>query len=205
MSFVSAFITSDFASITSDGKVTGANKETVQEDYKKIIKVNSFLIGFTGNSTAPVELIKAAIKETSNVMGQEKLNHALILNIIIKCLDKYTNNAAIKTNIILVGFDNGTPVINTINLNQLEVTEESFEFQERFRLITLCPFDYRLENGSEVAKFIEMVRLLDRSEINLTKIIEIQREINNFVADNSDTVNKCTFTEYLKNDGYLHA
>ena len=58
MSFVSAFITKDFASIMSDGQITGENKKAVQEDYKKIIKVNNFLIGFTGNSTGPVDLIK---------------------------------------------------------------------------------------------------------------------------------------------------
>lgn len=59
----SSVITKDFASIMTDGQVTASNKKSVQEDFKKIIKINNFLIGFTGNFTAPVELLKATVKE----------------------------------------------------------------------------------------------------------------------------------------------
>lgn len=55
----SSVITKDFASIIPDGQVTASNKKSVQGDFKKIIKINNFLIGFT----APVELLKATVKE----------------------------------------------------------------------------------------------------------------------------------------------
>ncbi|MBP1046765.1 hypothetical protein I6N96_10855 [Enterococcus sp. BWM-S5] len=201
MSFVSAFISKDFASIMSDGQVTGNNKRAVQEDYKKIIKVNNFLVGFTGNGTAPIELIKAAIKETGVVIGLGILNKELLLTLIEKCLDKYRQHAMARINIVLVGFNKGTPFINTFSLDNSEIFQEKFELAEsKYRLITLCPFDYKLENGSEGFIFMEKVDVLDEKEMNLDKIIKFQHEMNDFVADNSDTVNKHVFSEYVKND-----
>ncbi|EOC6354664.1 hypothetical protein ACI6EM_003067, partial [Enterococcus faecalis] len=61
-------------------------------------------------------------------------------------------------------------------------------------------FDYRLEDGSEGIRFIEKLNGIEESEINLAKITEMQREMNDFVADNSITVNKYVFSEYLRND-----
>ncbi|EMW5420779.1 hypothetical protein AAFB16_002846 [Enterococcus faecalis] len=201
MSFVSAFITKDFASIMSDGQVTGDNRESIQEDYKKIIKVNNFLIGFTGNGVAPVELIKAGIKATSEAIGKEALNIDLLIMLIKECLSKYVEHINAEINIVLIGFNKKTPVIATFTLKQSKIHEERIEFRENlYRLITLCPFDYRLEDGSEGIRFIEKLNGIEESEINLAKITEMQREMNDFVADNSITVNKYVFSEYLRND-----
>lgn len=201
MSFVSAFITKDFASIMSDGQVTGDNKESIQEDYKKIIKVNNSLIGFTGNGTAPIEFMKAAIKEVSTIMGLEVLTKEILQLLIRECLNKYKENSIAKTNIVLIGFNEGAPFINTINLNNSEIYEEKIESKECInRLVTLCPFDYKLEDGSEGVKFMEKVNTIDENELNLDRIIEIQREVNDFVADNSETVNKVVFSEFVIND-----
>lgn len=69
-----------------------------------------------------------------------------------------------------------------------------------YRLITLCPFDYKLEDGSEGVKFMEKVNSLDENKLTLDRIAEIQHEVNNFVADNSDTVNKVVFSGFVIND-----
>lgn len=201
MSFVSVFITKEFASVMSDGQVTGDNKESIQDDYKKIIKVNNFLIGFTGNGTAPIELIKTAIKETSEIMGQAVLNKDFLLMLIRECLNKYEEHTDVKTNVVLVGFNEGIPVASTITLEHSEIHEEKVELRGNiYRLITLCPFDYRLEDGSEGVEFMEKVNALGENKLTLDRVIEIQREVNDFVADNSDTVNKVVFSEFVIND-----
>lgn len=201
MSFVSAFITKDFASIMSDGQVTGENKKTVQEDYKKIIKVNNFLIGFTGNSTGPVDLIKKAIGVTTSSTEMPILSNEIFLLLIKELLNKYRKIRHAKIHVVIIGFNEGKPSINTISLDNSEIYEQKDELEDNgYRLITLCPSDYRLENKSEGNKFIEQIEALNGANITLNTIKKIQNDINDFVADNSDTVNKHIFSEYVKND-----
>lgn len=205
MSFVSTFITKDFASIMSDGQVTASNKKSVQEDFKKIIKINNFLIGFTGNSTAPVELIKTTVKVAINNFGETFLSKELLLALVKECLTKYREHQIAKINIVLVGFSDGKPFIVTIQLDNKIIYEDNIEVKkDEYQLVTLCPFDYRLENGSERNNFLDQVKELDGKEITLDKITKMQSEMNDFVSDNSDTVNKRVFLEYIKNDYYHH-
>lgn len=201
MSFVSVFITKDFASIMSDGQITDDNKESVQEDYKKIIKVQDFLIGFTGNSIGPVELIKAAIDETvKTIIGNAIFHKVVLLKLIKLYLNKYCQTPALKLNIVLAGFDRGEAFINTITIENSEVNESNILLENNsYQLLTLVPFDYKLENGSEGIEFMDKVNLLSKDEITLDKIIEIQKEVNDYVSDNSDTVNKHTFSEFVLN------
>lgn len=200
MSFVSAFITKDFASIMSDGQITGENKKAVQEDYKKIIKVNNFLIGFTGNSTGPVDLIKKAVGETDSSTEMPFLSKEILLLLIKELLNKYRKIRHAKIHVVVIGFNEGEPSFNTISLDNSEIYEQKDELEDNgYRLITLYPSDYRLENKSEGNKFIEKIEALNGENITLYTIKKIQNDINNFVADNSNTANKHIFSEYVKN------
>lgn len=205
MSFVSAFINNDFASIMSDGRVISDNKKVgghasvVEEDFKKVIKINNFLIGFTGNAVN-VEFIIAAVKETINVYGEAFMGKELLLSVIKLSISKYKEHSDANVNVVLIGFSDEKPCAYTIKLLNKVIHDCKVDlFGKSYQLITLCPFDYRLADGSEGVDFIKKIQDVGETPIKIDEVIEMQSEMNRFVSDNSDSVNKIVFCESVIN------
>lgn len=199
MSYVSAFMNNNFATLMSDGQVTDEFGEIVDTKFKKIIKLNGFILGFTGNASA-YKLVKRALEECEKILF---IDFKLMLEICCLTFKKINEDyPEVKNSIVMMGYENRKPNMYIIESdeNGVSSTDKSPELS-KYSLITITPDDYKLEDRSDGKKLNDMIleNINNNNEDAVAAILESQKIVNDYVSDNSKTVNKVVFSEVIKN------
>lgn len=186
MTLISFIATDKFISFMSDGRVNKVNtKESVCENYKKIIKVNNAILAVGGNHKVSEFLLDNVNK--FNTRNARALAHSMF---------KELGNGKVKKemNILIGGLDENRNIYYSgFSHNSTKLTDYYPMSGLVTRLATESGEVVELSNSGRLDQLIGNLQ-----EVSLTQAKTIQEELNALVSVVDNTVGKKTFHEYVQ-------
>jgi len=185
MSFVSVLANTEVITLVSDGRVSDQLGNSTQENYKKFKKISDKqFIAFAG-SKQPCEAIIEQIDFSDNMYDLSQVSKEIYRAI-------KENEELKKFNLLfIVGGINQYNEIEFYGINandhQLEQYKPSYETE--FKYAFLHNGDDNVDLDIE-SKIVELKQRHGTSSIN--KLLRIQKDLNNYVAEHDPSVNKIT-------------
>lgn len=197
MSFVSVAVTKDFISVMSDGRVNNEG-EILQEDYNKIRELGngSAFITITGNRDLGDRAIKVMEQHYNEEIPLTGL--AIGLQTVLTRDIPYPDNPLL--NMAIGGLSEGRLEVFTLS-NRYTATNEVVRYSPENEDIDFIKFESPELNGQHnlTEKFKGFLSNTNPSIPLKTRVKQAQRRLNNFVANNDNSVNTRTFHLLIKN------
>lgn len=186
MSFVSVIANSEVITLVTDGRVTNVeDRTTLEENYKKYVKIsrNQF-IGYAGAKETCESVVNQLVYSDTSVYDLKQVSEN-IFEVI--CNDERLVNHDL---LFVVGGLNpaGRIEFHTINRRENEFKSYNPESKDDFNYAYLYTSKTELDVEN---KLHELAGRIGTNSVN--KRIRIQKELNNFIADHDNEVNKITF------------
>lgn len=186
MSFVSVLANTELLTLVTDGRVSDQSGNSIQENYKKFKKISDKQFIAYAGSKQPCEAIVEQISFTDNIYDLSQVS-----NEIYKAITE--NEELKKFNLLfIVG---GINQYNQIEFYCINANEDQLE---HYKPSSETEFKYAFlynNNDDNVEldienKIVELKQRHGTSSIN--KLLRIQKDLNNYVAEHDPSVNKIT-------------
>jgi ATP-dependent protease HslVU (ClpYQ) peptidase subunit len=190
MSFVSVIAGADFLSIMTDGRVTLG--ETIwQEDYPKYKKINDkIVIGYAGHKEH-IEILLNSINYSVVAEG-DLMYIAKGLKQAINEFDFFKNSKMI----FILGGINANEQIEFVIVSTTNTEIEQF-IPEHTEATLLSCYAFNLRNAV-ISQHDLNDKLYEFMEVENNHLVNAQKRLHEFVADNDFSCNKTIFHEVIK-------
>lgn len=186
LSFVSIVARHDFITVMSDGRVTDSENVSTEEDYQKFMRTskNSFL-AYAGTK-------EACEMAATNILPL--LEHEIPLHMIIESLptvfSQLQSNGKIKILLAMGGVSKENKIeLHTIS--SIDNRVQSYYPTQKNDIISVFLNNTEIGDQKYNIKFKEL--LGETGFDSPSEVIQAQKLLNNYAADNDISVNKRTF------------
>lgn len=194
MSFISIVTTGKFTSMVTDGRTRNAvTNEIVEENFKKMVKIGSCLVGVVGNPGF-LDLIVTNMKKLNIPATIDNLNQ--VISLLLQTNIQQENGERAYAHIVLTGTNEENDFVAKAYTNVPDTDYSHLDYvvkrnSEEVRFITLPPSDCAIDSNHEFMEIWD-------GKTSLSSIITKQRKLNGVIADNCYSVNKITFNDSIR-------
>lgn len=180
--------------LTSDGKVNGLNGESLQEDYKKINRINNGVaIAYAGDKFL-CELIIRNLKE--RLVNNETADVDIIYNIIMQiCIENLGDSPTDKVQLIISGIRaDGRLGMKTISTNNNYASLDYIPDNNQ-----ICTANATSDGIGDNLLDIKLRELFNNKPIqDIPEIFKVMNDTSRYMATIDSTVNQKIFREIIK-------